>query len=975
MDQPLADAPHPLAGVVNVEWSASPIYIARYRRDDDTILPGYLYIEDGVLHFVCSHVTSFKAETEPEDDAEADDEEEEKGDVDKKQEQQQQKRMIISTQNAKGLWFPDDTEDVVFELLDRETATIELLISDSEQFPLNKSVSWTHPSTHYMESLTPVVIRESIAGRVHLAWCMGKSGVYLGTQVEKSEVATYLEPGPNGTSIPTKTSSFLVMTGLEREWFLSNWTLPHPELEWRQANRPGRTGGIIVQFATSAGMLSISRSKSKNPVGLDFWPPGTIAPMSMLAHRPPRHDDNTKTHLGLDMASAQGDLDALRWWLDAGLPLEYSTNAVDKASAAGFTDVLQFWKDLGKPLRYTPAAIDDAAGNGQLASLQWWLDNYGKDMKFTTATIDNAARYNRMDVILWWTERELRFKYTNDALDFASQAGFIGVLDFFAQSGHKLKVSAFGVKQASYAGHIDVLSFWRKHLSDTEFRELTATCMDSATVADSVAVLNWFRDEGVWGYTSDAMDWAAKYNNVPLLQWWFDAGVPLKYSLAAYREAGDDVKEWWASVGLDWFTLPTPTAEQLAKVAPPEEEEIEALNPFDDGADDVSVLSLDSADVFKFQLDLTCRAGNVEAVKKWFESGDHTQYSEDALDYASYNESPAIVEMWFNSGLPLRYTHRTLNIASQEGHIEILRAWKASGNELLYTSYAMDSASASGHLHVLHWWMLSGLELLYTEAAMDRASGGDHLKVLEWWTRSGLPVMYSENALLLASANGCIQALTWWHESYFQLKYDRVACAVAATEGTHEKVLKWWHEYDEEPFPSDPIDAAILADNQYMVQWWLTRGNCAKWTATDMSDEVRAILDRYEDGTLSEIGSIHSEDDGEYERWQAANQLQADAAEEESDSGDESDGEYARWMAETKLAVAAMEAAGDGDSDEEDGDDDDKDDEDEAEAEEGQIELIVVGQETASKDVGVPLDEKFDAALAGVALAVEVLEQ
>ncbi|KAI9217530.1 hypothetical protein BC828DRAFT_390929 [Blastocladiella britannica] len=531
-----------------------------------------------------------------------------------------------------------------------------------------------------------------------------------------------------------------------------------------------------------------------------------------------------------------------------------------------------------------------------------------------------------MDLLLWWTEHGLRFKFTDDALDYASQFNFLSILEWWAQTGHKLKVSEVGVNQAARAGHLQVLSFWRTHLPDYQFRQLTNTCMDEATDANCLASLNWFRDQGVWGYTSDAIDFAARNSNIGLLQWWYDAGVPLEYSLAAYRNAGSyEVSEWWTKMGLDRGAPPSPTAKQLAKVAVPDEEEEEAFSPFDDDADKVSLLSLDSAVVFKFEIDQLCRDGDIEAVREWFESGDHSRYSEDALDYASYNDTPEIIEMWFKSGLPLRYTHKALDIASEEGHIQVLDAWKASGNELLYSAASMDESSASGHLHVLHWWMLSGLELLYTEAAMDRASGGDHLKVLEWWTRSGLPVMYSENALLLASANGCIQALSWWHNSYFQLKYDRVACAVAATENTQVGALVWWHKFTDEPFPAQAIDAAIIDDDLDMARWWLTQGRTDGWNVEPVSDEMRDLLLRSLEGNLTDI------EDSD--------------AEEHSDHSDD-------------------------DEEEEEDDDDDE----EEEEEEAKTDLVVVIQET-TKDAAVPLDEKLDEALAGVALAVEELEQ
>ncbi|KAI9220157.1 hypothetical protein BC828DRAFT_384172 [Blastocladiella britannica] len=235
----------------------------------------------------------------------------------------------------------------------------------------------------------------------------------------------------------------------------------------------------------------------------------------------------------------------------------------------------------------------------------------------------------------------------------------------------------------------------------------------------------------------------------------------------------------------------------------------------------------------------------------------------------------------------------------------------------------MDLSSAEGHLPVLHWWMLSGLELRYSEAAMDGASDWGHVKVLEWWARSGLPVKYSEDAMLLASTYNRVDVLRWWHNSYFQLKYDRVACVVAATKRFQSKTLVWWRAFSAEPFPSDPIDAAIAVNNLYMVQWWLQRGNCEHWTCdeNEMTEDMSALLRRYTDGMLTD--------------------------DEDSDSDDDDD---------------------------DDQEVEEEEHEEEAETEGGEVELIVVGHDTTDKGA-MPLDEKLDEALAGVALAVEELEQ
>ncbi|KAI9216758.1 hypothetical protein BC828DRAFT_409139 [Blastocladiella britannica] len=45
----------------------------------------------------------------------------------------------------------------------------------ADRFPFNSAVSWAHPAEIYPGSRTTVVVHESVDGRAHMAWCLGKS--------------------------------------------------------------------------------------------------------------------------------------------------------------------------------------------------------------------------------------------------------------------------------------------------------------------------------------------------------------------------------------------------------------------------------------------------------------------------------------------------------------------------------------------------------------------------------------------------------------------------------------------------------------------------------------------------------------------------------------------------------------------------------------------------------------------------------
>ena len=50
------------------------------------------------------------------------------------------------------------------------------------------------------------------------------------------------------------------------------------------------------------------------------------------------------------------------------------------------------------------------------------------------------------------------------------------------------------------------------------------------------------------------------------------------------------------------------------------------------------------------------------------------------------------------------YGHEALDGASRAGFVEVLEWWLQSGFSLRYTEKALESASAKGHVDVLEWW-------------------------------------------------------------------------------------------------------------------------------------------------------------------------------------------------------------------------------------------------------------------------------
>lgn len=66
-----------------------------------------------------------------------------------------------------------------------------------------------------------------------------------------------------------------------------------------------------------------------------------------------------------------------QWWIDSGLILKYSVDAMDMASANGHIDILDWWMrtnyytEIILPLKYSINAIDNASANNHVNVLQW----------------------------------------------------------------------------------------------------------------------------------------------------------------------------------------------------------------------------------------------------------------------------------------------------------------------------------------------------------------------------------------------------------------------------------------------------------------------------------------------------------------------------------------------------------------------------------------------------------------------------
>ncbi|SLM34058.1 Flavoprotein [Lasallia pustulata] len=192
------------------------------------------------------------------------------------------------------------------------------------------------------------------------------------------------------------------------------------------------------------------------------------------------------------------------------------------------------------------------------------------------------------------------------------------------------------------------------------------------------------------------------------------------------------------------------------------------------------------------------------------------EYTSEAIDGASKAGFIQVLDWWRDSGLALRYTEAALEQASSKGRTDVLEWWhKASlhhGSQRIDDSDSSHQRGGSPRLRRSTTWpnpsavapqydvdSHSGLPqpipLKVGKSLIFAAQNGQALAV-RWWATSGVPLLHEESVPKLASAAGHVEVLQVWKE----LKGDKMnfdnQVLVAATKNGHAEVLEWWRRSD-----------------------------------------------------------------------------------------------------------------------------------------------------------------------------------
>jgi Flavoprotein len=179
------------------------------------------------------------------------------------------------------------------------------------------------------------------------------------------------------------------------------------------------------------------------------------------------------------------------------------------------------------------------------------------------------------------------------------------------------------------------------------------------------------------------------------------------------------------------------------------------------------------------------------------------EYGTDALDGASRAGFIEVLDWWLNSGLGLSYTERALENASAKGHIKVLEWWKKANEQKgdsevpLKVGKSILAAAQSGRANVIKWWDSSGIDFQHEDGVAKLASAYGHTEVLALWRElKGSKMIFDNQVLAGATKNGHAAVLEWWKKSGLSVEYKTCDIEEAMEDsvggGGEVEVRQWW---------------------------------------------------------------------------------------------------------------------------------------------------------------------------------------
>ncbi|KAF8653283.1 hypothetical protein AX16_003985 [Volvariella volvacea WC 439] len=207
-------------------------------------------------------------------------------------------------------------------------------------------------------------------------------------------------------------------------------------------------------------------------------------------------------------ASRHGRINVLSWWrkgfeqvpdlIPPPLPHAIS-ECIDGASRNGQVASLDWWLDSGLPLEYTEATLEYASARGQIAVLEWWKyqnTNRGLPLKIGRV-MDMASTAGQVDILEWWAASQLEFKYDRHALQSASCHGRVEVLQWWLGSGLQLMFDQEALTGATRYNRPEVLEWWDKSGLPIQYRMCDIEEALEDAMGGGEAVRAWWKKKGI----------------------------------------------------------------------------------------------------------------------------------------------------------------------------------------------------------------------------------------------------------------------------------------------------------------------------------------------------------------------------------------------------------------------------------------------------------------------------------------------
>ena len=204
--------------------------------------------------------------------------------------------------------------------------------------------------------------------------------------------------------------------------------------------------------------------------------------------------------------------------------------------------------------------------------------------------------------------------------------------------------------------------------------------------------------------------------------------------------------------------------------------------------------------------------GRTEILEFWRTSPSFLtkEYNNEALDGASRAGFVNILEWWQNSGLPLKFTEAALEQASSQGRLPVLEWWKKQSTAVDDNSTNVDSskirlkpgksicyATQNGHTDIVRWWMQSGIPFPHEDTVAKLASTHGHVEILQIWHElKGSKMIFDNQVLVGATKSGNVKVLEWWRQSGLKVEYKTCDVEEALEDGFEGErgveVRRWW---------------------------------------------------------------------------------------------------------------------------------------------------------------------------------------